>query len=73
MTKDKIRLVHALARQKGLDREEYEMRLQAYGVASCKDFKRAGFDRFIKDLKTLPDVRRSANDETGTVESVGAA
>jgi len=55
MTKGRLAMVHALASRKGLDRELYELRLQAYGVASSKDFKRRQFERFVEDLKRLPD------------------
>lgn len=52
----------ALATDKGLiigsDDELYRLRLGAYGVGSCKEFKRqADFNRFIKDLKKLPGKR----------------
>lgn len=58
MTPGRIRLVHALAlKQKGLREDEYRLRLGAYGVTTCKDFKRAQFDAFVRDLKKLPDVR----------------
>lgn len=64
MTKGKIRLVHALARQKGLilecggklDDEIYRLRLQAVGVASCKALKRDQFNAFMEGANALPDV-----------------
>ncbi len=62
MTPERIKLVKALATDKGLiigsDDELYRLRLGAYGVGSCKEFKRqADFNRFIKDLKKLPGKR----------------
>lgn len=58
MTKARIKYVHVLAmRQKGLTREEYELRLQAAGVDSCKDLKRRQWDELLRGLKRLPDVR----------------
>lgn len=51
-------MVHALAlKQKGLREDEYRLRLGAYGVTTCKDFKRPQFDAFVRDLEKLPDVR----------------
>ena len=63
MTKDKIALIHALARDKGLDEEMYRLRLQAVGVESSKEMKRKHFDDFVKGVKRLPDapmVRKAA-------------
>lgn len=57
MSKDKIKFVHALARQKGLDDELYRLRLASAGVQSCKEFKRDQFNEFVLGLKALPDAR----------------
>lgn len=57
MTPGRVKLVHVLARQKGLDRELYKLRLQAVGVESCKELKRGTFKQFVDGLKKLPDVR----------------
>ena len=56
MTKDRIKLVHALARQKGLDEEFYRLRLQRIGVDSCKEMRKADFERFVREVRALPDV-----------------
>lgn len=59
MTKMLVRRVHAVARgQKGLDEETYQLRLQAVGVASSKDFTKAQYVEFMKGLARLPDVLR---------------
>lgn len=70
MDSDKIKMIHALARQKGLihsgafgvDDELYRLRLRAHGVESCKELKRNTFNAFVKELKALPDAitRRAA-------------
>lgn len=57
MTKDRLKLVHALARQKGLDDETYRLRLGAVGVGSAKELKRDTFQTFMDGLKRLPDRR----------------
>lgn len=60
MDRKRVKLVHALARQKGLighgDDELYRLRLHRVGVESSKDLKRAQFDELVRDLKRLPDV-----------------
>lgn len=57
MTVGRIQMVHTLAlKQKGLREDEYRLRLGAYGVTTCKDFKRPQFDAFVRDLEKLPDV-----------------
>lgn len=57
MDKRRIRYVHALARQKGLDDELYRLRLQSVGVNSCKDLKRDSYNRFVREMRRLPDAR----------------
>lgn len=57
MTKARIALVHALARDKGLDRELYKLRLKAIGVDNCKELSADGFNQFISGLRRLPNAR----------------
>lgn len=58
MTVGRIQMVHTLAlKQKGLREDEYRLRLGAYGVTTCKDFKRPQFYAFVRDLEKLPDVQ----------------
>lgn len=56
MTYPRIQRCHVLAKQKGLDEEEYRQWLAHYGVGSCKEFKRVNYTRFVTDLGKLPDV-----------------
>lgn len=60
MTSEKIKLVHVLARKKGLiignDRELYEIHLHAVGVESCKDLKQKQFAALMKRFDLLPDA-----------------
>ena len=60
MTNDLKRLVHVTVARKGLDDEAYRLRLGALGVASCKDFDRETFKRFMAGMSSLPDVPRKA-------------
>lgn len=68
MTKERLKYVHMLAREKGLirqnggqrDDEYYRLRLQRYGVTSSKDLKRKDYYRFVAELRALPDVVRRA-------------
>lgn len=57
MTRDRLKLVHALARRKGLDDETYRLRLGAVGVTSSKELKRESFQAFVDGLNKLPDRR----------------
>jgi hypothetical protein len=57
MTGERVRLVHVIARsRKGLDEENYRLRLAAVGVASSKLLSRAQFHQFLNGLRTLPDT-----------------
>ncbi|MBE9538505.1 MAG: hypothetical protein IMF06_05440 [Proteobacteria bacterium] len=56
MTPGKVQLVHAMARQKGLDDDAYRDNLHAVGVETCKDMKQKNFDDFIKRMARLPDA-----------------
>lgn len=56
MTNDLKRLVHVAVARKGLDDATYRLRLGALGVASCKDFDRDMFKRFMAELSALPDA-----------------
>lgn len=57
MTQSRVRFVHVLAlQQKGLTDEFYRLRLNAVGVASCKELKRAQYAQFVRGLKGLPNA-----------------
>ena len=56
MTPGKIKAVHAIANQKGLDRTAYEDNLHAVGVETCKDMKQKHFDEYLKRMARLPDA-----------------
>lgn len=61
MTPARIKRVHVVAlRKKGLSREEYEMRLNAAGVKSCKEFTQLQFEGFMQSLIRLPDAPATA-------------
>lgn len=45
-----------MASRKGLDRELYELRLQRYGLSTCKEMDRATFRKYMRDLARLPDA-----------------
>lgn len=52
-----IKRIHVIAmRQKGLSREEYELRLNAVGVNSCKELNQQRYERFMGALNRLPDA-----------------
>lgn len=55
MRPEYVKLVHVVKARKGLDEETYRLRLQAVGVASCKDLGREAFRTFIRELGKLPD------------------
>lgn len=59
MTPERIRAVHVLKDQKGLDEETYRLRLQAVGVDSCKALSREQFHTFLRGLSDLPDAPKS--------------
>lgn len=56
MTPANIKLVHVVKARKGLDEETYRLRLQAVGVASCKDLSHGQFIAFLEGLSKLPDA-----------------
>lgn len=56
MDVQKIRMVHAAARRKGLDDVDYRARLRQVGVSTCKALDRRGFGMFMAGLSSLPDA-----------------
>lgn len=56
MTPERIKRVHVLARQKGIDRILYKDNLNAVGVSSCKDMKEQHFYAFLARMNRLPNV-----------------
>lgn len=58
MDKPRLRLVHALATRKGLDRDLYQLRLEQVGCSSSKEMKRHQFQAFVAGLQKLPDDPR---------------
>lgn len=57
MTPARIRAVHVLAlATKGLSEDTYRLRLGAACVASCKQFTRAQYTLFMRELGKLPDA-----------------
>lgn len=56
MSPKHIKLVHALARQKGLSDVHYRDNLHAVGVETCKDMKQKHFDEFLQRMAKLPDA-----------------
>lgn len=61
MDKQRIKYVHVLARQKGLDDETYRLRLQSVGVKTCKALKRDNYFKFVAGMKKLPDAPRAGH------------
>ncbi len=60
MTPDRVKFLHVLAlRQKGLDREDYEARLQRVGVTTCKDLTLRQYRELVDGLRKLPDAARA--------------
>lgn len=60
MTPDRVKYIHVLAlRQKGLDREDYEGRLQQVGVTTCKDLDARQYRELVQGLRQLPDAPRA--------------
>lgn len=56
MTRDRVRMVHVLARsRKGLSEEMYRLRLAAVGVDSSLQLSRLQFHQLMAGLRTLPD------------------
>ena len=56
MTRDRVRLVHVLARsRKGLSEELYRLRLAAVGVESSLQLPRVQFHQLLVGLRALPD------------------
>lgn len=59
MTRDRIRLIHVLARaRKGLTEEEYRLRLAAVGVETSLRLSRIQFHQLLVGLRGLPDSPR---------------
>lgn len=59
MTRDRVRLVHVLARsRKGLTEEEYRLRLGAVNVDSSLQLSRVQFHQLLAGLRALPDAPR---------------
>ncbi len=58
MTPGKIKRVHAIAAQKGLNRTFYEDNLHAVGVNSCVEMKEKHYKAFMERMERLPDARR---------------
>lgn len=61
MTPNLCAQVHILKQRKGLDRELYELNLQAVGVASSKDMNEKQFNEFKWRMRRLPDVPKGAS------------
>lgn len=76
MTRDRVRMVHVLARaRKGLSEELYRLRLAAVGVDSSLQLSRLQFHQLMAGLRALPDSpqwivgRRPANRRGRVVRS----
>lgn len=56
MTRDRVRMIHVLARsRKGLTEEQYRLRLAAVGVDTCLRLGRDQFHQLLVGLRGLPD------------------
>lgn len=56
MTRDRLRMIHVLARaKKGLTEEQYRLRLAAVGVESSLQLSRDQFNALLAGLRSLPD------------------
>lgn len=56
MTRDRVRMIHVLARsRKGLTDEQYRLRLGAVGVDTSLKLSRDQFHNLLRGLRALPD------------------
>lgn len=56
MTRDRVRMIHVLARaRKGLTEEQYRLRLAAVGVDTSLKLGRDQFHQLLVGLRSLPD------------------
>ncbi len=59
MTRDRVQMIHVLARsRKGLTEESYRLRLAAVGVDTSLKLSRAQFQQLLLGLRALPDAPR---------------